>query len=182
MLQVSRPIAEELLARYVNQGQALVERASLVGDFSDYEAWKAARKQWIEQTAQALEHIYGGSDEAEDFKSTASAADGGQRWQQQYASDLACVKAALEMLISHQRECGFEQGPTEESEHTDEPAPRSQAIDEPQPMAEPQSAAEAEPEQGDEPPEDIDPVTEMHSIAESAEDLAPRNPRASRSL
>ena len=29
------------------------QRASLVGDFSDYESWKAARNQWVEPTVQA---------------------------------------------------------------------------------------------------------------------------------
>src|SRR4029077_1277940 len=133
MLQVSRPIAEELLARYVNQGRALVERASLVGDFSDYEAWKATRNQWIEQTAQALGHIYGSPHEAEEFRSAASAADGGKRWQQQYARDLACVKTALEMLASHQQECGFGEGSDGKPEHGEEPAAGSQPMDEPQP-------------------------------------------------
>jgi predicted nucleotide-binding protein len=160
MLQVSRPIAEELLARYVNQGQALVERASLVGDFTDYEAWKAARKQWIEQTAQALGHIYGGPQQADEFKSAAASADGGGRWQQQYAGDLACVQAALEMLVSHQRECGFGEEPADPPASTEEPDPGSQ------PMDEPQQTAEA-PIEDESPvsPEDFDPVTEAHPIA-----------------
>ncbi len=159
MLQVSRPIAEELLARYVNQGQALVERASLVGDSTDYEAWKAARKQWIEQTAQALGHIYGGAQQAEEFKSAATSGDGKGRWQQQYAGDLACVETALAMLVSHQRDCGFAEEPDGASEPMEEPDPGSQ------PMDEPQQTAGAPREEEPEPLEDFAPVTEAHPTA-----------------
>ena len=94
MLQVSVPIAHELLAQYINRGQALVQRASLVGDFSDYESWKGARRQWIDPTVEALEHMYGGAKEADEFRSAVTPSDGGQRWQQQYAIDLDCVKEA----------------------------------------------------------------------------------------
>jgi hypothetical protein len=34
-MQVSVPIGHELLGQCIKQGQALVQRASLVGDFSD---------------------------------------------------------------------------------------------------------------------------------------------------
>jgi predicted nucleotide-binding protein len=108
MLQVSVPIAHELLAQCVKQGQALVQRASLVGDFSDYESWKSARKQWIEPTAQALEHMYGGSKQAREFTGAVTPADGGQRWQQQYATDLPCVEAAIDFLTVLQGELAFE--------------------------------------------------------------------------
>ena len=102
MLQVTRPIAHELLAQYVKQGHALIQRASLVGDFSDYESWKAARNQWIAPAAQALEHVYGGPTEAHEFMSASTPTQTGKRWQQQYATDLDCVKAAIALLISLQ--------------------------------------------------------------------------------
>lgn len=108
MLNVSVPIAHELLAQYLDQGQALVQRASLVGDFSDYESWKAARKQWIEPTVNALEHVYGDSKQADEFKSAVTPSDGAQRWQQQYAIDLDCVKAAIDVLTLLQGELAFE--------------------------------------------------------------------------
>jgi len=108
MLNVSVPIAHELLAQYLDQGQALVQRASLVGDFSDYESWKAARKQWIEPTVNALEHVYGNSKQADEFKSAVTPSDGAQRWQQQYAIDLNCVKAAIDVLNLLQGELAFE--------------------------------------------------------------------------
>src|SRR6476469_8989255 len=108
MLNVSVPIAHELLAQYLDQGQALVQRASLVGDFSDYESWKAARKQWIEPTVKALEHAYDGSKQADEFKSAVTPSDGSQRWQQQYAIDLDCVKAAIDVLTLLQGELAFE--------------------------------------------------------------------------
>ncbi len=111
MLEVSVPIAHELLAQCIKQGQALVQRASLVGDFSDYEAWKAARKQWIDPTAHALEHMYGGPREAREFGDAVHCPEGGQRWQQQYAADLECVKRAIELLTVLQGELAFDARP-----------------------------------------------------------------------
>jgi predicted nucleotide-binding protein len=108
MLNVSVPIAHELLDQYLDQGEALVQRASLVGDFSDYESWKAARKQWIEPTVKALEHAYGDSEQADEFKSAVAPSDGAQRWQQQYAIDLDCVKAAIDVLTLLRGELAFE--------------------------------------------------------------------------
>ncbi|HEX3434563.1 MAG TPA: nucleotide-binding protein [Solirubrobacteraceae bacterium] len=106
-LQVSVPIAYELLAQCIKQGQALVQRASLVGDFSDYESWKAARNQWIDPTVQALEHMYGGPSQRGEFTQAVTAADTPQRWQQQYAGDLDAVKAAIELLTVLQSELAF---------------------------------------------------------------------------
>ncbi|MHB8235316.1 MAG: TIR domain-containing protein [Solirubrobacteraceae bacterium] len=106
-LQVSVPIAYELLAQCIKQGQALVQRASLVGDFSDYESWKAARNQWIEPTGEALEHMYGGTAQRGEFTQAVTAADAPQRWQQQYAGDLDAVKAAIELLTVLQSELAF---------------------------------------------------------------------------
>jgi hypothetical protein len=108
MLNVSVSIAHELLAQYLDQGQALVQRASLVGDFSDYESWKAARKQWIEPTVNALGHVYGDSKQADEFKSAVTPSGGAQHWQQQYAIDLNCVKAAIDVLTLLQGELAFE--------------------------------------------------------------------------
>jgi predicted nucleotide-binding protein len=108
MLEVSVPIAHELLAQCIKQGQALVQRASLVGDFSDYEAWKSARKQWIDPTVQALEHMYGSPREAREFNDTVESRESGLRWQQQYAADLDCVKGAIELLSLLQGELAFD--------------------------------------------------------------------------
>jgi predicted nucleotide-binding protein len=110
MLQVSVPIAYELLAQCVKQGQALVQRASLVGDFSDYESWKAARSQWIDPTVQALEHMYGGPTEAREFADVATCPEGSKRWQEQYGADLKCVKEAIDFLTVLQGELAFENG------------------------------------------------------------------------
>jgi predicted nucleotide-binding protein len=107
MLEVSVPIAHELLAQCVRQGQALVQRASLVGDFSDYESWKAARNQWVEPTAQALEHMYDGSSQAAEFTQTIKTSANGQRWQQQYAADLDAVKEAIDLLTVLQGDLAF---------------------------------------------------------------------------
>jgi predicted nucleotide-binding protein len=107
MLEVSVPIAHELLAQCVRQGQALVQRASLVGDHSDYESWRAARNQWVEPTAQALAHMYGGPSQAGEFAQAVAASGDGQRWQQQYAADLEAVKAAIDLLTVLQGELAF---------------------------------------------------------------------------
>jgi predicted nucleotide-binding protein len=100
MLKVARPIVTELLAKHIEQGRALLERASLVGDPSDYEGLKAAREQWIELTAETLAHIYDGSAEVDEFKRAATAVAGGDRWQLEYARDLECTRAAIDVLIS----------------------------------------------------------------------------------
>src|ERR1700722_14222660 len=110
MLEVSIPIAYELLAQCIKQGQALVQRASLVGDFSDYESWKAARSQWIDPTVQALEHMYGGPTEAREFADAATCPEGSKRWQEQYGADLKCVKEAIDFLTVLQGELAFENG------------------------------------------------------------------------
>ena len=110
MLQVSVPIAYELLAQCIKQGQALVQRASLVGDFSDYESWKAARSQWIDPTVQALEHVYDGPTEAREFAGAATCPEGSKRWQEQYGGDLKCVKEAIDFLTVLQGELAFENG------------------------------------------------------------------------
>ncbi|HTB70116.1 MAG TPA: nucleotide-binding protein [Solirubrobacteraceae bacterium] len=135
MLEVSVPIAHELLAQCVKQGQALVQRASLVGDFSDYEAWKSARKQWIDPTVHALEHMYGGPREAREFADAATCAEGGRRWQQQYAADLECVNGAIELLTVLQGELAFDAPPTAalatEADAPREPAPAPAIVQEP---------------------------------------------------
>jgi predicted nucleotide-binding protein len=110
MLQVSVPIAYELLAQCIKQGEALVQRASLVGDFSDYESWKAARMQWIDPTAQALEHMYGGPTEAREFAGGATCPEGARRWQEQYGADLTCVKQSIDFLGVLQGELAFTNG------------------------------------------------------------------------
>jgi predicted nucleotide-binding protein len=106
-LQVSVPIGHELLGQCIKQGQALVQRASLVGDFSDYESWKAARKQWLDATVQALEHMYGGPREAREFADAVRCPEGSKRWQEQYTADLKCVEAAIDLLTVLQGELAF---------------------------------------------------------------------------
>jgi predicted nucleotide-binding protein len=106
-LQVSVPIGHELLGQCIKQGRALVQRASLVGDFSDYESWKSARKQWIDPTVQALEHMYGGAREAREFTDAATCPEASKRWQEQYAADLKCVEEAIDLLTVLQGELAF---------------------------------------------------------------------------
>src|ERR1700684_570438 len=122
MLEVSIPIAYEVLAQCMKQVQPLSQRASLVGDFSDYESWKAARKQWLDPTAQALQHMYAGEREARDFADTVICAEGAKRWQEQYAADLSCVKSAIDLLTLLQGELAFD---------AQRPAPSAQALGSP---------------------------------------------------
>lgn len=102
MLVLARHIAEELLAAQIEQGSALIERASLVGDFSDYESWKGDRKRWVMESAEAVASIFASSAEAEEFTRTASSPTDDQPWQVDYASDLECVRSAVDFLISLQ--------------------------------------------------------------------------------
>jgi predicted nucleotide-binding protein len=141
MLEVSIPIAYELLAQCIKQGQALVQRASLVGDFSDYESWKAARKQWIDPTTQALQHMYAGEREARDFADTVICAEGTKRWQDQYAADLDCVKSAIDLLTLLQGELAFD---------AHRPAPAEQALGSPGERDAPALAPAAHEQPGDE--------------------------------
>jgi predicted nucleotide-binding protein len=106
-LEVSVPIGHELLGQCIKQGRALEQRASLVGDFSDYESWKSARKHWIEATMQALEHMYGGPGAARDFFEAVTCPQETQRWQEQYAADLKCVAEAIDLLTVLQGELAF---------------------------------------------------------------------------
>jgi predicted nucleotide-binding protein len=140
MLQVSSHAPEEPLAKHFDQGQALLEQASLIGDISDYESWKTARKQWIELTAETLGHIYDGSDEADKFKTAASAPGGGGAWQTEYEHDSECLQAAIDILISLQDPLEPEQEPGDAADAEQEPA------DAAEPEQEPAAAAEAEPE------------------------------------
>jgi hypothetical protein len=102
MLVLARHIAEELLATQIEQGHTLLERASLVGDLSDYESWKGNRRQWVAVTAESVASIFASSAEAEEFTQAAAASADGQRWQVEYANDLDCVRAAIDVLKSLQ--------------------------------------------------------------------------------
>ena len=102
MLRVSRLIAAELLAKDIEQGQPLLEQASLIGDSSEYENWQPARQQWIELTARTLGHIYDGSVEADEFRSAASVLAGDQPWQDECKRESEHMRAAIDLLISFQ--------------------------------------------------------------------------------
>ncbi len=119
MLRVSRPIAEELLTKDIEQGRALVEQAHLIGDLSEYETWKPARHQWIELTVRTLGHIYDGPGQADDFRSAASVLAGDEQWQVECKRESSSLQAAVELLISLQEQL-------ELAEHGDGAAPPSQ--------------------------------------------------------
>jgi predicted nucleotide-binding protein len=120
MPRASRQTAEELLAGHLEQGRALVERAGLVGDLSDYESWKEVRKRWIESTVEALEQIFDGSQEAEEFRSAGPSPASDGSWQTEYSDDLGCLRAALDYLISLREQLGFAPMPLAAPEPADE--------------------------------------------------------------
>jgi hypothetical protein len=162
MLQVSVPIAHELLGQCVKQGQALVQRATLVGDFSDYESWKGARKQWIDPTVQALEHIFGGPEQAREFTQAVGSAEGVKRWQEQYSADLKSVERAIDVLTDLRGELAFEADAL--------PAPAAAAQEAlPAPGAEEDAAAAPAAEQDASPAPATDPVAQASAIEPDAQ-------------
>jgi predicted nucleotide-binding protein len=101
MLRLSSPIVEAQLARSIEQGQALLLRASLIIDFNDDQRWKVARKEWIERTDETLDRIYEGPQEVDEFESAAYAPAVGEQWQVEY-NDSSSLRTAVEVLISLQ--------------------------------------------------------------------------------
>jgi predicted nucleotide-binding protein len=192
MLEVSVPIAYELLAQCIKQGEALIQRASLVGDFSDYESWKSARRQWIDPTTQALSHMYGGPREARDFTDTVTSPEGGRRWQEQYSADIDCVKQAVELLKLLQGELAFDaqqataDAPAPPERHEEPDATVRSARE--QPAASATSAAsrvvEPEPEPELERESETEPIVSPSHEEPPAvgAELAPRAPLASSEL
>jgi predicted nucleotide-binding protein len=185
MLEVSVPIAHELLGQCVNQGQALVQRASLVGDFSDYESWKAARNQWIEPTVQALEHMYDGPDHGAEFVRAVTAAAGGQRWQQHYAADLDAVKAGVELLTDLRSDlvlASEDASPPGTAQISNESEGRPAAVPEGQPARElepaPELEPQAEPERERQPASELEPVPADPDPARAAREPEPARPAA----
>jgi predicted nucleotide-binding protein len=102
VLVLARHIAGELLATQIEDGHALIERASLVGDSSDYESWKGHRRQWVMSTAESLASIFASSDEVDGFTSAVAPHPDGDRWQVEYASDLDSLRTAVDFLTSLQ--------------------------------------------------------------------------------
>ncbi len=89
------------LAEHIEQGRALLDQGRLIGDISDYHCWRTARNPWIELTTEALRHLYG-SEEADNFKSAASALGDRGPWQTEHKRDSKCIEVAIDVLISLQ--------------------------------------------------------------------------------
>jgi hypothetical protein len=115
MPEVTRSAIEQRLAAYIEQGRDLLERASLVGDVSDYESWKLDRTHWVKLTSQGLAELYGGPEEATRFKRAASPQAGAQKWQAEYAGDLQCVREAIDLLTLLRDPAGLAHGRSEET-------------------------------------------------------------------
>jgi predicted nucleotide-binding protein len=115
MSGVTSGTVEERLAAYIEQGEVLLDRARMVGDISDYKSWRTDRSQWAELTVQGIAQIYGAGAEAASFRGAVSARTG-DSWQAEYASDMDCVRAALDILISLRGPPELEQQPTPAAE------------------------------------------------------------------
>jgi len=183
VLRVSRQIASELLAESIEQGEALLERASLIGDLSDYESWKTTRKLWIDRTEEALGRAYDGPAEADGFRSAASAPAGEQDWQVEYRRDANCVREAIDVLFSLQDH--LERTPTAGSELKEDPAAGPEFA--PDPAAGPEFAPdpaagpEFTPDPAAGPDPDREPAAGPQLEEEPADDTEPEQPRAAES-
>jgi hypothetical protein len=196
MLRVDRSTVAELLARSIEQGEGLLERANLIGDFSDYESWKGNRKVWIERTAETLQLVYDGPHEAEDFRAAASSevpspgVPAGQQWQIEYRRDSNCVRAAIDVLISLQDKLeyvpdGVSKTEPQPADHTDpeagsepEPGPGPGPEQEPERRPEPERDPESPKlEQPQEPQEPEGPQEQEFSFAPA---LTPPSPLPAR--
>ncbi|HXW59687.1 MAG TPA: TIR domain-containing protein [Solirubrobacteraceae bacterium] len=107
-----------MLARYIEQGTTLIERANLIGDASDYESWKTDEKRWIELTLHTLEEIYDKREPAEQFRSVAINPGPGGSWHREYERDAQRVQLGVDVLVLL-----FEQ----QQERQPEPAPAQPA-------------------------------------------------------
>ena len=129
MLRVSRPIVTELLGRHIEQGEALMEQAGFIGEVGDHERWRAARHQWIDLTVRTLDHVYEGSEQAEQFRSTADVPSDGEPWQVECKRDSTHLRAALDLMIELRDQLELEQEMSGEAtlESADEPDAQNEA-------------------------------------------------------
>ncbi len=160
MLRVSPPIVTELLGRHIEQGEALMEQASFIGEVGDHERWRAARHQWIELTVRTLDHIYEGSEQADSFKSTASSPPDGQPWQVECKRDSTHVRAAIDLMIALKERLELEQELSGEAPAAREPSVPS----EPELKDEDPAPAQEAPPVGAE----LAPAPSVHSALEQA--------------
>lgn len=106
MLGIPRELAQDLLADCLERGQGLIERASLVGDISDFESWRAERQQWTVRCTDALARMLENPATASEFRRVATAVVTGPRWQADYAKELESLRRAVAVLLSLQAEIG----------------------------------------------------------------------------
>ncbi len=139
MLRVSATIVTELLGRHIEQGEALVEQATFIGEVGEHERWRAARHQWIELTVRTLGHIYNGSQEADSFSKVASAPPDGQPWQVECKRDAARVREAVDLMISFKDRLELEEELTAEGGPAQAPSAAAEL--------EPQQTEKLEPQQ-----------------------------------
>ncbi len=110
----ARHPAEEL-AEHLEHGRTLLDQARLIGDIGDFQCWRAAREPWIEVAAESLGRLCG-PEEADDFRHAVSPSDGGERWQDEHTNESKRMKAAIDVLISLQRQPEPEEEPNEPDE------------------------------------------------------------------
>lgn len=67
-LKVSTARATEILDRHRGQGETLVNSGSVVMNEAEFETWRMERSRWVSLTKEALEFVYTGLNEAEEFE------------------------------------------------------------------------------------------------------------------
>jgi hypothetical protein len=99
MRKLTRHEAEEL-APQIEQGEALLAQARLIGDVGDYEGWRASRKQWADRAAHTLRRLGAEAGELGEFDGLASSHGAAGEWQTECNSDAGNLRRALDLLIS----------------------------------------------------------------------------------
>jgi hypothetical protein len=113
-INVHRAKAEELLAKYVKQGAAVLSTARSVGDFEEYEGWKLERTRWRKLTAAALAHIYPAQPAIQrEFSGVGPMAiQRGTTWMEELKRDCDDVRAAISVLESLNERLEFAEEPS----------------------------------------------------------------------
>lgn len=114
-INVHRAKADELLAKYAEQGTAVLSAARSVADFEEYEAWKLERTRWRKLTAAALAHIYPAQPAIQrEFSGVGPmVVQRGTTWTEELKRDCDDVRAAISVLESLKERLEFAEEPSE---------------------------------------------------------------------
>jgi hypothetical protein len=114
-INVHRAKADELLAKYAEQGTAVLSAARSVADFEEYEGWKLERTRWRKLTAAALAHIYPAQPAIQrEFSGVGPmVVQRGTTWTEELKRDCDDVRAAISVLESLKERLEFAEEPSE---------------------------------------------------------------------